>query len=533
MRGARGVVVDAVPVTNGYNSAMPTVQQIDRSHPEVDLRNLRRFRALYEGGDAFDDLKRDFLPQMEKEAHSSYDDRMRRCCYVNLVGPLIDLIASWLLETPPTADAIPPRLSHILDDADGCGSSLESVVREAIADALVERTIFVWADLPPAREYENYLQQEAAGAFRPTLRFLRQSAVKNWATDAKGNLTWIVAHEDSFEQPDPLSPILRVRRWYVIDRIRIRVYRWTAEEGSPEYLSGPRANDPVETEKDVEHGHGFVPVVRFELKAALWAMKKLKDPAKRAFMAENDVDWALHKAAHAILLYEQPDMSKHYDEGGAISVGPGSSQEIPNSASMKWLEPSGTSFAALRQQRLDTERAVYRVLHQMAVSLPESTRQVSSAGAKNQDWEAMRIVMSAYSLAFTEMVTKALDLAARVARVDGWKAQVQGMNGWRHKTLEDFLQAVVMTLGAQTMSPTFARTVAKVSARKLLDEYVSEDVLRDIEDEIDAAAPFGANLAQAGKALGDDVFSATGARDLVDDAEGGDADEDEEDEDGT
>lgn len=495
---------------------MPPIsaKTLDQHHPSYNSKRLCQLRALYEGGEAWHALKRTWIPRNYKEPIDLYEDRLNRATYTNHSSPIIDLISAWLFEAPPAlSDEATLAIKALEDNADGKGTPLPSLLQEVFIDALVGGKAFVWVNLPKRDEQNmatTLFEEESKGLNQPFLVRLPPEQVIDWEEDDRGDLQWIMVHDMQQTRSDPTQGGRQVAfRWTLITKTSIRRWVYVSEDGQP-----PGEHVLVPEQLTLEHNIGTLPVKRIQLAPGLWAMEKLHDPAIDLARKDNDLAWALHKSAHALMVILRG--GGIVLENTDITVGPGYSLELESEADVKYVEPSGSSFGVLRQAKQDAKSDLYRVVHQMALSgeAGNATQAVSGA-SKSRDWESLQVIMSAYSRLVLDFVTELLKLVGTVAGKEAPGLRVGGLNAWRKRTLEQFLEAAALTLGAQTMSPTFAREVAKEQAWALLGESSKPEVMKAIEDEIDQADPLGANITTMGKQLGDDVFSDTGVRDKV------------------
>jgi hypothetical protein len=84
---------------------MPTIKQLNQTHPSLDVDAIERLRALYEGGHEFREKLDTFLPKRHAEPVARYALRKQEAVYRNYVGPIIDFFTSLLFTARPEAVA--------------------------------------------------------------------------------------------------------------------------------------------------------------------------------------------------------------------------------------------------------------------------------------------------------------------------------------------------------------------------------------------------------------------------------------------
>lgn len=488
-----------------------TVKTLNGTHPDYDESHLSHLAGLYSGGKTWAAHKDFWIPQNYAEPHDLYNDRLARALYINHAAPIVDLLAAWLFEAPPSVSDAPPSVENLGKNADSNGKPLAEFFKGCFLDALVGRRSFVWANLPALPEQgapTNRLDEEKLGLTQPFLVRLSPQQVIDWEEGENGGLHWVMVRDVVTRRTDPTQGgRVTVHRWTLIDGQRIRRWEWVGDhEGAI-----PQGEDIVTETSSIEHNMGIMPVQMLTLTPGLWAMDKLHDPAVDLLRKDNDLSWALHKSAHALMVIKYG--ANEMEPDAPPTVGPGYSISMSSEGGVEYAEPSGASFNVLRQAKLDALQDMFRVVHQMAMaSNNDATRAATSGASKSRDWESLQIIMSAYTDIVGDFVREVLAMVAQIADQPAEKIRVSGMNAWKRRTLEQFLEAAVLAVGAQSMSPTFAREVAKKQAELMLKEDIDPSILQAIYEEIDQADPFGANLALMGKQLGDDVFTDTGAR---------------------
>lgn len=452
------------------------VKLLNQCHPTLDLREQHILRALASGGRAWRELVSTWLPQHPEEAEKNWSQRKARALYQNHAGPIVGMLSGAVFTEAPACDGLDP---DFLANVDGEGTPAPRWFGDRLLDALVGRRVYAWVNLParpPELVIESRADEEAAGLLRPFLVAFRADQVIDWETDDQGRLVWLMVHDLVERRPTLEDTRSAVWRWTYIDRQRIRRWEWRPEAGQ----SAPSDEAEAAEVLTIEHRFGELPVARLELPDELHAMGKLRDPAIAHLRARNDLSWALHRAAHALLYIK----SKWSDEKPVL--GPGYYLKLGVEDEVGYAEPSGANFELLREDVRDLREELYRVVHQMAVGADSSaTRSRMSGESKAEDWHAMEIVLSALADLVRAFMVDTLRLVNR-ARGSSDQVVVKGLDGWQEEDLEVWLAAAMSSTEAHRMSPTFQRAVAKRQAQRVL-QGADPEVLAAIEAEIDEA----------------------------------------------
>jgi hypothetical protein len=458
------------------------VRVLEQRNPAYDGGFLERCRALYCGGDKWREHLNFWLPKHSEEMDDTYKERKARALYENNVGPIVDVLASGVFAEAPTVEGFEGTgdwLAKFQANVDNEGTPLGPWFRERLKDALVECKVYAWVNLPRRADgivYESRADEEAAGVLDAFLVPFTARQVIDWERDESGRLAWLMVR-DVVERRGAIEETRRkVHRWTYIDRERIRRWTWAATETQEE----PKPEDDAKEEPSIPHGLKELPVACLELVPGLHALGKLHDPAVAHIRGRNDLSWALHRAAHALLWIK----SKWDDH--RPTLGPGYYAKLGENDDIGYAEPSGSNFQLLADDVVQLREALYRVVQQMAIGADSNaTRSKMSGESKAQDWAAMDIVLSALAGAVRTFMVDALRLVAKARGVEA-SPVVKGLDGWREEDLTVWLQAAALATEAFRLSPTFQKEVAKSQAARVLRD-VDAQVLETITKEIDAA----------------------------------------------
>jgi hypothetical protein len=463
------------------------VKQLNIPHPSWDGHRLGRLRALMEGGPAWHALKKTWFPQRPVEPADIYDERVSLLTYVNHAGGILTTLCSFLFSEAPQIGGIEGDYwSRLQENCDGGGTPWRRFWLTLLADALVGRQSFLWANLPDRGNaaYSSRADEEKAGALDAWLIELCPEMVYNWEEDKQGRLSWILFRSILDEQPSIDKPREKVWRWTHIDATHIRRFEWrpTMEK------SAPNDEDEVKELPSIAHGVGRIPVIRLQLPGALWGMSRLEDAAVASCRSRNELSWALHQAANELLCVT----SKWGDE--KIALGHGHylrlSRDEHGEDHAAFVAPSGVAFQFLQQDVQDTREEVYRVLQQMAQAADSDANRARMSGAsKSQDWKAHEILLSAFADIVKGAMREAVELLMGIRGETASDLTISGLDGWQSEDLLTFLEAAGLATEARALSPTFRKAVAKRQALRLLQDEVSSKELAAIEKEIEESDP--------------------------------------------
>jgi len=459
---------------------------LNQRHPSYDAALWCRLRDLYEGGDRLMGRVAEYLPRRPKEPPPLWKDRQGRAVYTNYLGSIIDFFVAWLFSSPPEFTAEPDAPDWYPEvffrDADRGGSDFASMLREVITDALITRTGYLLVDMPPMpmEQPRSRAEETDLGLDRAYLVQHPASAVLDWELDERGRYAWAVIHTTHRRraglegQRDKLT-----HRWTYWDQESYRVFEAEVklEDGVPEEL---RDEDDAKEVRGGPHSFGEVPLVALELPAALWAANKLESQARAHLRAESGEDWALEQGAYEmpVLFTNTPAEDITVGEGYFLRLGPEDKVEM--------VGHSGKAFEALRQRQVALRQEMYRVVHQMALSVDQSASQMRASGeSKRWDASSTEVVLGRLGEAVIETAKRVLDLVAK-GRKEQLSWTVQGFDTFDVESLEATVGAANLVHLLDIPSPTFRREHLKRVALRAVDD-APPDVKAAIKREIDEA----------------------------------------------
>ena len=461
------------------------VKVLNAEHPEYDSETIERHRALYEGGRLWRLFLHFWIPKNAGEPSDLYTERKALAGYSNHVGGLVDRIVAALFCESITVDGVDdPFVSDLLlKNCDKGGTPWIRWWRERMIDALVGRNAWVWINLPgrdPEKPPSNRAEELSSGLLDVFLVGLKPEQVIDWTVDAQGNLSGVMFRGVTMERTGPESARLPVHRWTWIDRARIRRWEWRPPEGDPNME--PREEEEVPELDEVAHNFGAMPVVRLELPPGLYALNKLHDPAVKLTRARNDLSWALHRAANALLVL----FSKWGDEAPAL--GHGFYLQMDREDRAEYVEPSGQNFELMAKDVASLRDDLFRVVDQLAAAADSGgQKQAQSGESKRQDWRSLDLILTAYADLVRGAMRQTLGVVVTV-RNEGGNADDVVVNGLDSWNLEDLTEFLANALSGEVLVPseTYKKAIAVRTAERILGDEVDEEVLDKIRAEIEA-----------------------------------------------
>ncbi len=476
------------------------VATLDTRNPQIDTARTADLRALYLGGECWDARATRFLPQRPAEPEALYQFRLKSAHYLNYSGPIVDYFASALftgrLEMRPRAGAssalagggasaaTPEWLGEWKEDCDGLGTDFVDFLRDRLGSALVKGHSWALVDFPTG-SIEGAPQTRAEwidqGLDKGFLVPLECEDVLSHKCDRRGKLQWAIVKwvGDARENPGDADDIV-VEQWTIWTREAWERWelRWSKKDGG--------RPDPQKTEATkiggAPHTLGAVPLVCFDVPAALWIMNRIASPQIEQTRVRNAESWGLQRTCFAMRIL------KLKDKEDPPAQGPGYSMIIGTEEDAVWDAPPATAFEPIATYAETLKDEIYRVTHQMALGVKNNASAVGrSADSKAADNDATETVLRALAPTIREGAEKILDLmSAGRGETDTW--HVTGLDSFAASDIASIVDNAIKLGTLSIPSPTWHRLNSiRVAHATVPDASQSE---RDqIVDEIEKNTP--------------------------------------------
>lgn len=364
-----------------------TLPNFEQTHPLYDLMlpAYRQNADLYDGGRSVEGgissglggrSWNKYLTQHPYEKDKQYAIRVRRAAYRNYAAPTVDLFASSVM-SGATREGIEnlSAIAPLLADCDRLGNPPDRFFKAVETRAAAVGADFVLVDMPVADGGALTRKEALEKGIRPYFVRVPASSVVAWDFDADGSLAWAVVKGSRLAAKDgPFSDYDEVRTVTVWRKDGWERYVWDkSEKGTGSYV--PDGEGKLNL--------GVVPLVPFlyEAETPMTGRSVIDDVASlilRVFNQDSELDKMLFDAALPILaafgLREEEEEVLVKATSYLWRFGDGQ-------ARLQYVEPSGQSFAAKRQQIQDDIESIREI----------SLRQTRPRGAGVESAESKRL----------------------------------------------------------------------------------------------------------------------------------------------
>jgi hypothetical protein len=455
--------------------------EIDREHPDYKRQKLmwRMYRDLYAGGHGFKHRAADYLLRRQKEPLDVYAERLQRVFYQNYIGSIVDWYVSTLFRREPSLqlegglESGQRFLGELADDCDLRGTTLASLFRQCLVDALVTGRTHILIDFPRAAETPaNRAEEDAAGLSRAYLIHYRAEDLINWSIDERGDYDWVVLRQSVRRQPQIESPeMMEETYWYYFDKTSYRTYRRIEHD-----------NEPTSIELIAYGAHSLVrqarvPLFTLDLGEGLWLLNKAGHLQLEHFNKSNALGWAITMGLFAMpVIYSDREWNQIVGESYYIQLGP--------EDKFGWTEPDGKVYQIAADNLNALKEEIYRVCYLSQASGELEGGRAQSAASKQLDFTITEEVLRAYGALVKDCIRRVLRSISE-AREDGVAISVMGLD---ELDISDFgaeLQDATNLLSLGIQSPTLKRQIYQRLALKYLSD-ARQETKDQIAREIDA-----------------------------------------------
>jgi len=455
---------------------------LNRCHADLAPVALQRYQDLFVGGEAFRARIDRYLVRNDLEPTRVYAMRCERAHYLNYVARIIRYFAAALFQRPLTFRAEPAAddwyLGEFKEDADGAGTDLDVVLKDAFVRALVGGRAYVRLEAPTVEgpAPDSLAEAERSGARRMTLAKVPTENILNWKRAEDGSFAWVMERACQSELLDPGDEDLTVTEtwtaWYADGTVR----RWQLVR---------RAKDKVRADTDVPEVDaprspcGTIPIVELCLPPELHLLAHIADPALEAFRKANALSWAIDRTCYAMPVFHLKEAKNPPVMGAGYYLMIGVDEKV------EWPSPPSAPFEVVKGLVQSLVQEIHRVVEQMALAVDNNaTAAVGRSGeSKNADGAATQTVLPSFGEHVRDFAERIFDLVS-AARGDRLTWSVQGMDRFDLVGLLELIEAALTSDPLQIPSPTHRREVLKSVSRALLPS-VPEDVRATIDREIE------------------------------------------------
>lgn len=447
-----------------------------------------------------------YLDRFDREDEKKFQRRKRVVHYENHVAPCVDIPLSYLKRKPFTRTGVPESVSQWQLDADGCGTTWDTLLFETILlRGAVLGSCPVLFDLPPVPENESNTERTRAQdiAEGRSIRAIPLFGCNVWDWKAEGSgFEWIKLGWDVEERASPLDEATCTTEVRFVYKDRIELYRITKDEAGREVAS--------EVPEIYPHPFGDVPVVIFRPKVidgcpmrGISLVHDIASEARRLFNLHSELDEHIRSSVFAFLQVPTRGAKK-------AEVTIGSSAALSIDAESKqgyaWIAPPESVAKTLETRIENTISSIY-AMARLEFSRGKQVTASASGLSRAYEFESTNRAISDIAGKLAAFDARALDLILDVLAPDveavGEEIRTSPAQSYDVEELDKELATVEtaarLRLGPTAMAESRKRLVRQINPQMSAEKLAAAD--QEIDDlaqseatqamQMDAAAGFG------------------------------------------
>ena len=382
------------------------VEALESCASEYYHEKMLEYNALYEGGEAFNDSKKEFLPKRPIEKAQAieggehhYQSRLDSAFYTNYAGGIIDWFSAKIVENNPRIVVGDNVKSSSVDyweslntNADGYGNPLITVCRWAAREVVVNLRSYFLADFSGEESQDGRISLMSA------------TSIDDWDKDPDGNMLWVRRHtqepirnaDEPWKQPDT-----EAHYWTFYDESTITIYKACRPINSRQWNKGA-----VATKQETRYHEFGLPVFNIRSDKSMWIMDRIKEPVIKLFRREASLNWYLDS-----LCYQMPVFNlQNTEQYKSISVTPLGAivLEVGESASFLTPNPGGfePNFKAVEQ----CKKSFYESLQVLAKEMSTIAQAGRMSGdAIDAHRKPMEVLIGAFGWPIQDALTRLIE----------------------------------------------------------------------------------------------------------------------------
>jgi len=496
---------------------MPTYKLLSRTNPEeYDAALFEQLELLYEGGFRLVANASSILYRELDEPQPVHQERCRTASYIPYLGQIIDQLTSWLFvdapvvrpppdaENPDTPGVMPDPdfYSQLQSDADNAGNDFSAMLRVAAATSLLKRRAIIGVDFPKiapdqVATFRSLADERAAGADRAYLYEVPLESLIHWERNRNGSFKWCVLQTVSVPQDGPLDPADEVVETFKVWSMVEGFAHWDQYEirYAPDKRPGPDADVPLVDSGDT--AFTSIPLVELQLPKGLWAGNKIGPMCREHFRERSGLLFAEHKSLSEIPVFKQgPEMSAVGQAlPSELQQNPGRGTEsaaswrqkgfvvIGKDDDMEFRGPSGRAFEIVSSQLTELKDEIFRVVHLMAASIPNSASTLGRSGlSKQQDKADTAIVLKAVGEKVLRFAVRILSVVSQ-GRGEDVRWEAKGLSNYESEDRDSLVAEAAQADLVNIPSPTW-KTAYKTQLALQLVKGLTPEAQATIRAEI-------------------------------------------------
>lgn len=427
---------------------------LEATHPEYSsmLPVWGEIDLLASGGYKLKRAIELFLPQRPGEDAQTYEFRLKKFTYLNILASAIGDVTSKLSNSSlVVSGADVEEINQFRTDTNLSGRDEKTLLAHLLREALKFKKVYLHIDKTRSEITPLNKAQEELLKIKPYITTYSPFEVINWS-ESKGKPQWIKVRQVITDTSNPLLPPSTKVIWTFIDSNYIARYEASNVEldnnGAISKIEDENVNDDTNIPlvgNLIAHGLGEIPVVKLELPDEMWLTDQAAAKALehlRTDCAKYDLlTFAYFQRTYKKVQTPDSDFEESFadSESGTPPTG---LQYVLELDKFEWSEPQGHIIPHLMDALKQIEGQVKTLLSQGGVSA-ELGVVAQSGESKRMDFVKEETLLRFYGQLLSSTYQKVLQLVAKSVGYSPDLISVTGLNEFENDTLESQISKLI------------------------------------------------------------------------------------------
>ena len=436
-----------------------TIKVLNVINPCFRRFNNELARALYEGGDAFDDLKNTLLYSRTQDANPIYrQSRLQVAEYENHNAGMLDYSRAIAFQAKPRLVFSGPanKLDYYATLNDGLQDMLEGRFNDMQLYGYAILTASFPAN-PLSASAKNLAQQLVKGGpLDAKICYFCPDVIEDWKCDELGNLEWIKVHTVEEIRKETIGEIDgKLHTWTFITRTEKAVYQKIEEKGKElkDAETAARVDEPAKSPLGL-------PVFEASLVNRNCIMERIKRALIGLFNTEANRDFALAATCFPQAYYagkkEPNEFSQKLGENIVLFLGEG--------GQFGYAVPDNTAYEAYAKRAAEKLDNLNTLINSEFKSTAGKDQHAASGVVKQEEKQPATVAAESYARKLICATLDAVNYIIRCRRDENAvTVHLEGMNNFSPLALSDKIAAVTQ----YKLIPGASPTALKIAQRDL------------------------------------------------------------------
>lgn len=477
-----------------------SLEILETKHPEYQrtVNSLKEIDLITSGGNKIREKVEYFLPRRRGEDAKTYELRLNKFTYLNLLGSAINDQVSKISNSSLIVSGLDNAKfwNEFRDNIDLKGKSEKHFLSNVLREILKFKKVYIHIDKPNGGTNVVNKAQEEILNIRPYTVMYSAFQVINWE-ESRNGFKWIKIKQIQDIAPSPFEKAKKYCIWTIIDSKNILRYGAEVEvNAANEIIKVEGKNTDKDTkikliQEPIIHGYNEVPVVKVELPDEVWVADQAASKAiehLRIDCSKYDLlTMAYFQRTYKTIQQPDSDLENSYIDVNNTPP-PSGLQHLLELEKFEWNEPHGYVLPHLMESLRQIEGQIRDLVSQGGFSATEGNVRQSGI-SKEMDYYKEEAILKMYGEILIESYQNILNIAAKSMNSNPKDISVTGFNDFNNNSLESDIEklSLLAKIDFVNLKENMPKEAYKIIFSNIINKAVgsvSPKQLEEIMEEI-------------------------------------------------